>query len=68
MKLRRLPDDVLKALKDASDDVIETLVADNKDARKVYDSYRGFRDQSLQSMTVAEQSYMNVRSELQVKG
>ena len=68
VKLRRLPDDVLKALKDASDDVIETLVADNKDARKVYDSYRGFRDQSLQSMTVAEQSYMNVRSELQVKG
>ena len=43
-KLRRLPDDVLKALKEASDEVVEALVADNKDARKVYQSYRKFRD------------------------
>ena len=64
VKLRRLPDDVLKALKDASDEVIETLVAGNKEARKVYNSYRRFRDESLQTMAVAEQSYLNVRAEL----
>ncbi len=65
VKLRRLPDDVLKALKEASDDVVEALVADNKEARKVYDSYRTFRDQSVNYQAVAEQPYMNVRSELE---
>ncbi len=64
VKLRRLPDDVLKALKEASDEVIEALVADNSEARKVYESYRKFRDESVEYMAVAEQSYMNVRSQL----
>jgi len=66
VKLRRLPDDVLKALKEASDEVIEALVADNSEARKVYESYRKFRDESVEYMAVAEQSYMNVRSQLTV--
>ena len=64
-KLRRLPDDVLKALKEASDEVVEALVADNKDARKVYQSYRKFRDESINTMAIAEQPYLNIRSELE---
>ncbi len=36
-------------------------MAGNKEARKVYNSYRRFRDESLQTMAVAEQSYLNVR-------
>lgn len=62
VKLRRLPDDVLQALKSASDEVVEALVEDNKQARRVFDSYQRFRAQSMPYQAVAEQSVMNVRS------
>ncbi|ASK35770.1 ABC transporter substrate-binding protein [Alcanivorax sp. N3-2A] len=62
VKLRRLPEDVLMALKETSDKVVADLVANNPEASKVYDSYRSFRDSILPSIAVAEQAALNARS------
>jgi TRAP-type mannitol/chloroaromatic compound transport system substrate-binding protein len=62
VQLRRLPDEVLEALYKTSQEAVEDLVAGNEQARRIYESYRGFRDSVMPYISVAEQSALNVRS------
>jgi len=62
VELRRLPDEVLQALEKTSQEAVEDLVAGNEQARRIYESYRGFRDSVMPYIAVAEQSALNVRS------
>jgi len=62
VKLRRLPDEVLEALEKTSQEAVEDLVAGNDQARRIYESYRDFRDSVMPYIAVAEQSALNVRS------
>lgn len=62
VQLRRLPDEVLEALEKTSQEAVEDLVAGNEQARRIYESYRGFRDSVMPYIAVAEQSVLNVRS------
>ncbi|HEX5676388.1 MAG TPA: TRAP transporter substrate-binding protein [Alcanivorax sp.] len=62
VQLRRLPDEVLEALEKTSQEAVEDLVAGNDQARRIYESYRGFRDSMVPYIAVAEQSALNVRS------
>ncbi len=59
---RRLPDEVLEALEKTSQEAVEDLVAGNDQARRIYESYRDFRDSVMPYIAVAEQSALNVRS------
>ena len=61
-ELRRLPDEVLEALEKTSQEAVEDLVAGNDQARRIYESYRDFRDSVMPYIAVAEQSALNVRS------
>ena len=62
VELRRLPDEVLEALEKTSQEAVEDLVAGNDQARRIYESYRDFRDSVMPYIAVAEQSALNVRS------
>lgn len=62
VELRRLPDEVLQALEKTSREAVEDLVAGNEQARRIYESYRGFRDSVMPYIAVAEQPALNVRS------
>ena len=62
VELRRLPDEVLQALEKTSQEAVEDLVAGNEQARRIFESYRGFRDSVMPYIAVAEQSALNVRS------
>ncbi|MGB1202756.1 MAG: TRAP transporter substrate-binding protein, partial [Alloalcanivorax venustensis] len=62
VELRRLPDEVLEALEKTSQEAVEDLVAGNEQARRIYESYRDFRDSVMPYIAVAEQSALNVRS------
>jgi TRAP-type mannitol/chloroaromatic compound transport system substrate-binding protein len=62
VQLRRLPDDVLKALKKESDIVLDDLTRDNPFARRVYDSYQTFLAGVSSYSNVAEAEYLAVRA------
>jgi len=62
VQLRRLPDEVLEALYKTSQEAVQDLVAGNEQARRIYESYRDFRDSVMPYISVAEQSALNVRS------
>ena len=62
VELRRLPDEVLEALEKTSQEAVEDVVAGNELARRIYESYRDFRDSVMPYIAVAEQSALNVRS------
>ena len=62
VELRRLPDEVLEVLEKTSQEAVEDLVAGNDQARRIYESYRDFRDSVMPYIAVAEQSALNVRS------
>ena len=60
-QLRRLPDDVLMALKRAADDVLEQLAGSDPFARRAYDSMRAFRAQAQAWHSVSEEAYFAAR-------
>jgi len=64
VKVQQLPMDVMTALKQASDEVIAELVAGNAQAKKVFDSVKAFRDDSMAYARVSELAYMNMREEI----
>lgn len=59
--VRRLPDDVIKRLKELSSDVINELAAKNDLTRKIHDSYNGFRHQAIEWHKISEEAYYQVR-------
>lgn len=61
VKPRRLPGAVLSALAKASADVVENLVGDDADARRVYDAYRAFRERARSWHAISEVAYYQAR-------
>ncbi|MCW9024198.1 MAG: TRAP transporter substrate-binding protein [Gammaproteobacteria bacterium] len=59
--LRQFPDDVLIKIKQLSDEVVNEIAAKDKQAKKVYESFKTFRDQAMAWHKVSEQSYMRAR-------
>ncbi|MEM6580745.1 MAG: TRAP transporter substrate-binding protein [Pseudomonadota bacterium] len=63
-QLRRLPDDVLIALYESTQIVLEDLVAGDPMAAKVYESYQQFYDSVRQYHQISEQAFINARDEV----
>lgn len=61
VQLRRLPDDVLRALWQGSQQVMSALVSSDPMAAKVYASYSEFYKGVRNYHHISEQSYINVR-------
>ena len=59
VQLRRLPDDVLLALWQGTQQVMDKLVATDPMAAKVYDSYSAFYNGVRNYHHISEQSYIN---------
>jgi TRAP-type mannitol/chloroaromatic compound transport system substrate-binding protein len=56
------PEDVLKALREASETVLLQTAESDAFAGKVHASYSAFREQMLANTGIAEQAYLNARS------
>jgi len=61
VRLRPFPDDVLKKLAQLSEEVVQELAANNKDAQKVYQSFMAFREQVIAWHKVSEQAFYRAR-------
>ncbi len=61
VQLRRLPDDVLRALWAGTRQALDELVAEDPLAARVYASYRDFYEGARNYHHISEQSYINVR-------
>jgi TRAP-type mannitol/chloroaromatic compound transport system substrate-binding protein len=61
VKLRRLPDDVLRALAKSSKQVMAKLVADDPMAAKIYASFDEFYEGVRNYHHISEQAYINAR-------
>lgn len=57
--IRRLPADVLSHMRKISEQVLEELATDNPKTRKVYDSFRAFRNQVKPWSDISERSFYN---------
>jgi len=64
VQLRRLPDDVLLALRRSSEKVMQELVADDPMAAKVYASFQSFYDGVRAYHHISEQAYINARDKV----
>jgi len=61
VNLKRFPDDVLSRIKNLSDDVITEIAAKDKMGKKVYESFKQFRDQARAWHDVSEHAYYKAR-------
>jgi len=61
VQLRRLPDDVLIALKKATDDVLNEMAAEDEFVRRIRDSVDQFRAQAQDYGHISEKAYMDMR-------
>jgi TRAP-type mannitol/chloroaromatic compound transport system substrate-binding protein len=62
VELRRFPDEVLKKLKAISDEVVAEVAAKDPQSKKVYESFRRFRDQVVAWHDVSERAFYNARA------
>ena len=60
--LRRFPEDVLKKLRTLSDAVVAEVAAKDARARKVFDSFRRFRDEARAWHDISELAYYQARA------
>ena len=61
VEFRRLPDTVLAALRAESDQVVAALASTDGVARRVFDSFRAFRDQVRGYHAISEVAYFQAR-------
>ncbi|MGD9000746.1 MAG: TRAP transporter substrate-binding protein DctP, partial [Granulosicoccaceae bacterium] len=59
--LRHFPDDVLGRLKSLSDEVVAEVAAKDAISKKVFESFRSFRDQAMAWHDISERAYLNAR-------
>ncbi len=57
-----LPDEVLKTLKQLSEQVVKALADKDPKSRKIYASISGFREQVMKWDAISEQAFMRARS------
>jgi TRAP-type mannitol/chloroaromatic compound transport system substrate-binding protein len=62
VELRRLPDDVLAELRKISDELVEALPGDDPLAKRIYESYKLYRDGVVAYHEISERAYINARS------
>ena len=62
VKLMPLPDDVLRKLKQLSDEVVLELANKDPMAKKIYTSFSQFRTQVTQWSTLSEQAFLKARA------
>lgn len=63
VEVRAYPDDVLQKLKGLSVDVLEELAAKDPMSKKVYESFKAYRDNVMEYHKISEQAYLNARSQ-----
>ena len=61
VELRAFPDEVMAALRETADQVLQDLVAEDAFSRKVFASFDKYRKQVRESTRLAEQAYLNTR-------
>lgn len=61
VELRAFPNEVMQAMQESSAVVLEELVAGDEFSRKVYDSYKRYREQVSASSNLTERAYLNSR-------
>tara|TARA_B110000014_G_scaffold260569_1_gene250586 strand:+ start:27233 stop:28327 length:1095 start_codon:yes stop_codon:yes gene_type:complete len=62
VKLRKLPNDVLRELRILSDQVMKEFVADDPMASKVYESYREFKRDVINYHAISEKAFIDARA------
>lgn len=62
VQLKRLPDDVLRRLYQASQQVLQELAASSESARAIYESATAFQKDVARYHSIAEQAYFEARS------
>lgn len=62
VQLKKFPDDVLKALRKVSDEVVAEVAKKDALSQKVYNSYIDFRDKSAKYAEITERAYLNARA------
>lgn len=61
VQLRKFPDDVLAALRETTDGVLEDLAKTDETTREIYESFTEFRDQVAEWHKVSEVAYFDTR-------
>lgn len=64
VELRRLPDDVLQALHDISEELVAEIPGDDELAQRIYESYRAYREDVIDYHEISERSYINARAKV----
>ena len=62
VQLRKLPDDVLAALRTASDDVLAEIIAEDPMAKKVYESFKAYKENVVPYTEISEGAYLETRN------
>ncbi len=60
--VRKLPDDVLRRLRDLSHEVVAEIADKDELSRRTYASFQAFREQVMSWSSISEQAYLNARS------
>ena len=61
VQLRKLPDDVIEALRKATNEVMQETIAKDADAKKIYESYTTFQKNVEPYIKISEQAYLETR-------
>ena len=63
VQLRKLPDDVVDALRIASKQVIQETIAEDETAKKVYESFQSFRADVMPYTAISEAAFLEIRGD-----
>jgi TRAP-type mannitol/chloroaromatic compound transport system substrate-binding protein len=61
--LKRLPDEVLKAFQQETENVLEEMSAKDASVKKIYSSYKAFAKQAKDYHKISEEAYMRARGD-----
>ncbi|SLN44400.1 TRAP transporter substrate-binding protein [Oceanibacterium hippocampi] len=61
VQTRRMPDDVMQAIGEASNDVMQGVANEGGIQKKIYDSFIAFRKQAIRMSKLSDQAYMQAR-------
>lgn len=62
VQLRKLPDEVLKKLRNISTDVVAEMAKTDNLSKRIFESYQSFRTNVMNYHSISEQAYINARS------
>ena len=65
VQVRRLPDDVLAALKVISDEKVQALVGDDPLNQRIFESYQAYRRSVMDYNELSERAFHNTRAKLE---